>query len=123
MPYLNDIVMDSGLYFITNNANRVDINSTVPINYTEATSTYSLGYKTSISVGSPVDGAVDGRQVVVSAISSGSIFNSGIAVYWSLSDTINSLLIAAGPLETSGVVNSGEYFDLTEFGVTIPDPS
>lgn len=43
MPYLNDRVLDNGLWVFRNESTRLDICTDEPSTYTEATSTYSSG--------------------------------------------------------------------------------
>lgn len=57
MAYINDYVLDAALSKFDTEANRLDICSQEPTTYTEATSTYTLGNKTSLSVGAPADAA------------------------------------------------------------------
>jgi len=56
MAFISDYVLDAALTVFTNDANRLDITSQEPTTYTEATSTYTLGNKTGITVSSPGDG-------------------------------------------------------------------
>lgn len=123
MAFLNDNVFDSGLSYITSNGNRIDICSQEPTTYAQATSTYSLGNKTSMTMGSPTNGNVDGRKVVVPAIISGAagtVTATGTATHWALTNNSN-LLIATGSLTTSQVVTSGNTFTLDAIDITIRD--
>lgn len=123
MAFINDRVFDNGLSAITSEATRLDLCSQEPTTYTEATSTYTLANKTSITVGSPTDGDSSGRKVVVAAITSGSVTGTGTATHWAVTDTSNSRLLAAGALSASQAMTSGYYFDLAEIDITIPDPA
>lgn len=123
MAFLNDNVFDSGLSYITSNGNRIDICSQEPTTYAQATSTYSLGNKTSMAMGSPTNGNVDGRKVVVPAIiagAAGTVTATGTATHWALTNSSN-LLIATGSLTTSQVVTSGNSFTLDAIDITIRD--
>jgi len=55
MATINDRVLDNGLTILDLEANRVDICSQEPASYAEATSTYTLGNETSISISAPAD--------------------------------------------------------------------
>jgi hypothetical protein len=124
MAFLNDNVFDSGLSYITTNGNRIDICSQEPTTFAQATSTYSLGNKTSMVMGSPTNGNVDGRKVVVPAIISGAagtVTATGTATHWALTDGPDSILIATGSLTTSQVVTSGNTFTLDAIDITIRD--
>lgn len=124
MAFLHDDIMDLALQGITNTGDRVDICSQEPANVTEAISTYTLGNKTSATVGSPTDGDSSGRKVVISAISDGSVTGTDDATHWALSDTTSpQFLICANSLSSSQAVTSGNTFTLPAIDITIPDPS
>ena len=123
MAYLNDRVLDNGLSVLDTEANRMDICSSEPASYSEATSTYTLGNKTSISIGSPEARSPSGRKVVVAEITGGSVTGTGTAAYWAITDTSNSRLLAAGSLSSSQAVTSGNTFSLATFDIGIPGPA
>ena len=54
MATLANAVFDNGLSTLTTNGTRIDICSTEPTTYAEATTTYTLGNST-ITTGSPAD--------------------------------------------------------------------
>lgn len=122
MTYLNDEVLDGGLDYVTANGSRLDICSQEPTTYAEATSTFSLGNKTSLSVGNPENGASSGRRVIVAAITDGSVTDDGTAAFWAITDA-SSVLIAANSLSSSQAVTSSNTFTLDAFSITIPDPA
>jgi hypothetical protein len=121
MAYLNDYVLDLMLAHLDTNGNRLDICSTEPTTYAQATTTYTLGNKTGISIGAPTDRTPNGRKVVVAAISDGSVTGNGTAAYWAISDTGNSRLLAANSLSTAQAVTSGNTITLAAFDIGIPD--
>lgn len=122
MPFIHDDVFDNGLSYITTNGSRIDICSQEPTTYTEATSTYTLGNKTSLTVGSPTNGDTNGRKVVVPAITDGSVTGNGTASHWALTKvTATTALLAANSLASSQAVTSGNTFTLTAIDITIPD--
>jgi len=121
MSLVADRCLDAALQVLTSEVNRLDICSSEPTTYTQATSTYTLGNKTSPTVGSPADASPNGRKVTVSAITNGTVTGTGTAGYWALVDTSNSRLLAAGPLSATQAVTSGNTFTLTAFDVRIPD--
>lgn len=120
MAFLIDNVYDSGLSYITSNGTRIDICSQEPTTYTQATSTYTLGNKTSMTVGSPTNGNTDGRKVVVPAITTGSVTATGTATHWALTNASNTL-IATGSLTSSQGVTNGNTFTLDAIDITIRD--
>ena len=123
MAYLNDRVLDNGLTVLDTEANRLDICSQEPATYAEATSTYTLGNKTSLSVGAPGDASPNGRKVTVAAITDGTVTGTDDATHWAITDTVNSRLLAAGSLSAGQLVTSGNTFTLAAFDVRIPDPA
>lgn len=123
MASLADRVFDNGLTVLDTEANRIDITSQEATTYTEATSTHTLGNSTSLSIASPSDRSGGGREVVVSAISDGSVSGSGTATHYAIVDTSNSRLLATGSLSASQGVTSGNTFSLASFTIGIPDPA
>ena len=119
MAFLNDEVFDQGLDYADTNGTRVDITSQEATNYTEATSTYTLGNDT-VNTGATQNGAVDGRRVIVPAISAGSVTGTGTAADWALTDG-TSILVATGDLSASQAVTSGNTFSLDAISLTIRD--
>ena len=124
MPYLNDDVLDNGLAYVVSNGSRLDICSQQPANYTEATSTYTLGNKTSLTAGALQDGASSGRRTVIPAITDGSVTGTGTATHWAYSKTsATAALLAAQALSSSQAVTSGNSFSLDAISITFPDPT
>lgn len=120
MAFIADYVLDAALAKLAE-ANRLDICSQEPTTYAEATTTYTLGNKTSLSVGAPTDRTPTGRKAVVAAITDGTVTGTGTATHYALSDTGNSRLLATGALSASQAVTSGNTFTTGAFDVGIPD--
>lgn len=123
MATLNDRVFDNGLTVLDTEANAIHVTSQEATTYTEATSTYTLGNSTSVSIGAPADRAGGGRKVTVASLSDGSITGTGTASHYALVDTSNTRLLATGTLTASQSVTSGNTFTLASFDIGIPDPS
>lgn len=124
VAFLSDNILDNGLQYITTNGGALHICSAQPATYTEATSTYTLGSKTSPTIGSPVDGATSGRRVIVSAITDGTVSGTGTASHYAIvKTTATTELLAAEALSASQAVTSGNPFTLTSFSITLPDPA
>ncbi|MFC3227347.1 hypothetical protein ACFOGJ_08910 [Marinibaculum pumilum] len=123
MSYINPRVLDEGLTVLDTEATRLDICDTEPSDYTEATDTYSLGNKTSLSIGSPADRSPSGRQVTVAQITDGTIDADGTAAFYAISDTANSRLLAVGDLSSSQAVTTGNQFNLAAFNIGMPGPA
>jgi hypothetical protein len=123
MASLADRVFDNGLTVLDTEANRIDITSQEATTYAEATSTYTLGNSTSLSIAAPSDRTGGGREVVIAAISDGSVSGTGTATHYAIVDTSNSRLLATGSLSASQSVTSGNTFSLASFTIGIPDPA
>lgn len=122
MATLNDRVFDNGLSVLDLEANAVYVTSQEATSYLDATSTSALGNSTSLSIGAPQDRTGGGREVVVAAISDGSVTGTGTATHYAIVDTANSRLLATGTLTASQSVTSGNTFTLSSFTIGIPDP-
>lgn len=121
MPYLNDYVLDAALAKLDTEANRLDICTQEPATYTEATSTYTRGNKTSLSIGAPADATPNGRKVTVASFSDGSVTGNGTVTHEGISDTTNTRLLAAGALTASQAVTSGNTFSMAAFDIRLAD--
>ena len=122
MPRIENPVFDAALQVLIDDGDRLDLCSQEPTNYTEATSTYSLGNQTSITIGTIADGDVSGRKVTVSATSGGTIGTTGTATHYAISNIAGTQLLAAGDLTTSQQVVSGNTFTTEAFDIELPDP-
>ena len=120
MAFLADRVYDNGLSVLDTEANRLDITTTEATTYAEATSTLTLGNKTSLSIGSPASRSPSGRKVTVAAITDGTVTGTNTAAFWAITDTVNSRLLATGSLSASQGVTSGNTFTLGAFDIGIP---
>lgn len=123
MAFLNDRVFDNGLTILDTEANAIHVTSQEATDYTEATSTYTLGNSTSLSIGAPADRTGGGRKVAVAAITDGSITGTGTVTHYAIVDTTNSRLLATAALTASQSVTNGNTFTLATFDIGIPDPT
>ena len=123
MASLGDRVFDNGLSVLDTEANAIHITSQEATTYAEATSTYTLGNSTTLSIGAPADRAGGGREVTVAALSDGSVTSTGTATHFAIVDTVNSRLLATNTLNASQSVTSGNTFSLGSFSIGIPDPA
>ena len=123
MAFLNDRVFDNGLTILDTEANAIHVTSQEAADYTEATSTYTLGNSTSLSIGAPADRTGGGRKVTVAAVADGSITGDGTVTHYAIVDTTNSRLLATAALTASQSVTNGNTFTLATFDIGIPDPS
>lgn len=120
MASLGTYYQDLALAGIQTDGTRLDICSTEPTTYAQATTTYTLGNKTTPTIGAPAAGSPSGRQVTVSAITGGSVTGTGTAAFWALTNVANSRLIATGSLSASQSVTSGNTFSLAAFTIVLP---
>lgn len=124
MTTIADRVFDNGLTVLDTEANAVHITSQEAATYAAATSTYSLGNSASVSFGAPQDGSVGGgREVVMGAIADGEVTANGTATHFAIVDTVNSRLLATGPLSPTQAVTAGNDFSLGAITVGFPDPA
>lgn len=121
MATLADAVFDNGLSTLTTNGTRIDICSTEPITYAEATSTYTLGNET-VSVGSPTDRTGGGREVTVGAVTDATVTGTGTASFYAITNGSDTLYVT-GSLSSTQEVTTGNAFSLGSFTVGIPDPA
>lgn len=119
MAFLADSLLDLALQALEDNADRLDICSSEPTTYEEATTTYTVGDAVPAYTG-PGDGDVSGRKTAIDAITDGSVSATSTAVFWALTDG-STTLYATGSLTTSQAVTAGNVFTLTTFDIEIPD--
>lgn len=127
MTFLNDRILDFGLNVLDTECDRLDICSAEPATYTEATSTYSLGYKdhgaSGSAFGSPADASPNGRKVSSVAVTDGVVTGTGTASHYAGTEVGSTRLLCASTLSSSQAVTSGNAFSLASFDVRIPDPA
>lgn len=119
MTFIADTVLDNGLQYLTDNGTRLDICSQEPKTFAEATSTYTLGNKTGMTLGSPTARSPSGRKVVIPAISDGSVTASGTATHYAITDN-SAELLATGALSSPVDTGQGNAFTTTEEDIGIP---
>lgn len=122
MAFINDLVFDAALDYIINASSKeLHICSQEPATRTAAIATYSLGSKSSPTVGTKANGDVSGRKCTISAITDGAVSGTGTATHWALVDGTN--LLATRTLGASQAVTSGNTFTLTAIDIEFPDPT
>lgn len=120
MPFIADRVLDQGLSSLQTEGTRLDLCSSEPTTYTQATSTASLANKTAIGIGAPAARVPSGRRVTVPAQTNGSVTGTGSATHWAITDPANSRLLATGALSASQSLTTGNTFSSTAFDIGIP---
>jgi hypothetical protein len=122
MATLDNRVFDNGLTVLDTEANVIHVTSAEATSFANVASV-TLGNSTSLSIGAPQDRSGGGREVVVAAITDGSITGTGTATHYAIVDTVNSRLLATGSLTASQSVTSGNTFTLSSVAIGIPDPA
>ena len=122
MATLDNRVFDNGLTVLDTEANAIHITSAEATSFANVASV-TLGNSTSLSIGAPQDRSGGGREVVVAAITDGSVTGTGTATHYAIVDTVNSRLLATGSLTASQSVTSGNTFTLSSVAIGIPDPA
>lgn len=123
MPLIADRVLDNGLTILDTEANRLDVCTQEPTTYAEATSTYTLGNKTSLSIGAPAARTPSGRKVTVAGFTDGVVTGEDDATHWAIVDTVNNRLLAAGSLSSTVSTVGKNVFSLGAFDIGIPGPA
>ena len=121
MATLDNRVFDNGLTVLDTEADRINITSAEATSFANVAAV-TLGNSTSLSIGAPQDRSGGGREVVVAAITDGSVTSTGTATHYAIVDTVNSRLLATGSLTASQAVTSGNTFTLSSVAIGIPDP-
>ena len=119
---ISNEVFDAALSYISTNTETLYICSQQPTTFLEASSTYALGSKASLSFTGPADDT-SGRKLTVDAISDGSVSADGTAVWIALTDDSGSILLVAQALSASQAVTNGNTFTLTAFDINLQDPT
>ena len=121
MATLDNRVFDNGLTVLDTEANAIHITSAEATSFANVSSV-TLGNSTSLSIGAPQDRPGGGREVVVAAITDGSVTGTGTATHYAIVDTVNSRLLATSTLTASQSVTTGNTFTLSSVAIGIPDP-
>ena len=119
MVFISDEVFDAGLDYADTNGDSLTICSTDPGGVYATVTGNALAVEV-VNTGATEAGAVDGRRVIVPAITAGSISATGTASHWALTDG-TSAVIASGALSATQAVTSGNSFTLDQISVTIRD--
>jgi len=123
MATLGDRVFDNGLSVFGAEATDIHITNSEATDFTDATTTSTLGNGTMPAVTGPADRTGGGREVVIAALTGGSVTASGTASHYAIVDATNSRLLATGSLTATQAVTNGNTFSLDTFNIGIPDPA
>lgn len=120
MAFIADYILDLALSELDTATSTLYITSQEATTYAEASSTYALGNKTSLSIGAPADRTPNGRRVTVASFTDGSVSATGTATHWAITKS-GTTLMATGSLSASQAVTNGNTFTLAAFDIGIPD--
>ena len=124
MAYYSDYGRDADLNALISGGTRLDACTSAPTTYAEATSTYSIGNKTGLTLTGPTDATPDGRKATVPTFTSGSQTGSGTPLYWAITDPANSRLWAVNIISgvSGAFTGSGNTFSMpATFDIIIPE--
>lgn len=121
MAFINSTALDQGLNYINANGARLDICSAEPTTYAQATSTLTLANKAGLAVGAAEAGGVDGRRVVIPAITDGSVTGTGTGTHFALTDGVG-VLLATGILTASQGLTALNNFTLDAININFRAP-
>lgn len=123
MAFLSDNVLDNGVTYLDTNGEKLHICSAAPSSYANVAAV-TLGNKATPTISAAQDGATNGRRVIISAITDGSVTGTNTATHWALvKDSATAELLAWQTLSSSQAVTSGNTFTLDAISITIPDPA
>jgi hypothetical protein len=120
-PSLEDRVLDLGLNVLDAESSYIWICKDEPTSIAIAATSGLLGFKSfgaGSAFGSPAAGTPNGRQVLSTQISDGTITTTGTAAWWAAGAA--GSLHAHGSLSATQVVTSGNTFTLAQFAIKIP---
>jgi hypothetical protein len=127
MAMLYNRVLDEGLNVLitaTGLADKMYLCSAEPTTYTEAITTYALGWDNgNLVITGPADRAGGGREVTMAALNNNGIATAtGFALWYAIVDDGATELLATGPC-TSQAITSGNSFSTNQVKIGIPDPA
>ena len=121
--YVNDLTMDEAITYVMVRGTRINICTTAPTSYAEATSTYMLAQSGTALTSTDftlAGGAVDGRKCTIPATSALSVATSGTSAFVAVTGSSGSTLLLYAPCTTQALV-TGNTVSTTAFDWTIRD--
>jgi uncharacterized protein YdaL len=123
MPALHDDVFDNGLNYIDTYTEKLYILKADPGLTWADIATHAVGNKATPAIAASANRSGGGREVVVSAITDGTVTATETASHFALTDDSATKILASGALASPQGVTSGNVFTLTQFAIGIPDPA
>jgi len=120
--WLNTWVLDNGLSGLVADCDYIYVCSQQPFTFTDATVTYPLGnYHFGVGAAFGADSSyAGGMQTSSNVITTGTVTGNGTVAAWAAVDSVNSRLLASGPLTGSVSVSNGQVFGLTSLTIQMP---
>jgi len=118
---IDDTILDLPLINIKDNADRLYLCSQEPLNFNEATSQYAVAYKEGLTISSPLERALGGRRIIVSAILEGTIVKSDRATHFAIVDFGSSKILAMDLLSAPKDLLETNTFSLDAFSINSID--
>ena len=119
--YQIDAMLDAALNYIKTNTRKMSVCTTMPTTYTQATSTYKLAMKSSMSstdFTGPADGTTSGRKVTINAQAAVTVDTGGTALFVALCSDDTLLYVTTC---TSMVLVQAETVDIPAWNIEIGD--
>lgn len=115
---LGDHVLDNGLIVLSTEANAFWLCSANPTGNYFTANGLRLASKSGVPFGAP-EVILDGSSVVSFAILDGSGLANGLCTHWAAVDSVNSRVLAYGPLDHSAPISTGQAFRLPSFSIFV----
>ena len=124
MASFSDYLKDLAITGLISGGTRLDACTSTPTTYAEATSTYSIGNKTGLTLTGPSAASPSGRKATVPTFTGGSQTGSGTPLYWAITDPGNSRLLCVNTISgvSGAFTGSGNTFSMpATFDIIIPE--
>lgn len=122
MGFVCDRVLEYGLTVLTAEADSLHICTDMPATFEQATGAFSIARKMAPMVSEPfASETYPGREVRVGPVTDGEVTGTEVGTFWALVDSASETLLAAGPVATPDMLHAGNFFELAEFTIGIPN--
>jgi hypothetical protein len=123
MAYLHTDVYDDGLNQITTLTETLYLLNADPELTWATVVSAAIGHRVAPSISIPVDRVSGGgREVIVAAITDGTVSAAGTATHWAVTDDSATKVLASGLLDNSQLLTDGNTFTLNAISIGIPGP-
>jgi hypothetical protein len=123
MAYLHTDVYDDGLNQITTLTETLYLLNADPELTWATVVSAAIGHRVAPSISIPVDRVSGGgREVIVAAITDGTVSATGTATHWAVTDDSATKVLASGLLDNSQLLTDGNTFTLNAISIGIPGP-